>query len=348
MSIVKTDMIDIDHILLTFPWIPRRMSILKNHYHLLFLLFLTLALPISISAQTDVSPTNSPKATPPAASKLLSGSKEKIVNLHDVVIGKGGKQDLHADIAYPADSATSLPAIIYIHGGGWFKGSYKSPLLVRTAMSGYFVASVEYRLSNVAKWPAQIQDCKLAVRWARANAAKYNINPDRIGVWGASAGGHLVACLGTMNDAKYEGDGGYPGVSSSVQAVVDFYGPVDFTHPAIYSPSAIKMTEGLFGVPFEKNPDLWKSGSPLFFVKPSDPPMLLVHGDSDTLVPTAQSTAFDEALTKAGVPHRLLLVKNAEHDLKPKPGTTIDPSYQDVLKDVVDFFDKYLKSPEAK
>jgi len=292
-----------------------------------FFLGVLLALPISLPAQNNT----------PAPG---------IEALHDVVIGKGGAQELHAEIAYPKNAAKPTPAIIYIHGGGWIEGTYKHSL-IQFAQHGYFGASIEYRFSNVATWPAQIQDCKLAVRWLRANAAQYNVDPNRIGVWGESAGGHLVTCLGTMADVKeYEGDGGYPGVSSAVQAVVDFYGPTDFTRPDLYSPTAIRLTQGLMGVPYEQNPQLWKSASPFFYVKAGDPPMLLVHGDSDGLVPLAQSTVFDEALTKAGVPHQLLVVKNADHGFSPKPGTTIDPSWPAINKAVFDFFDKYLKAPQ--
>ena len=321
-----------------------RMSFLKIHGCLL--LFLTLVLPVSVPAQTNAPATSS---TPPSANAAPTPPPvpEGIVVLHDVVFGKGGTQDLHAEIAYPKNATGLLPALLEIHGGGWIKGSQKegpfSPI-VRDAQAGYFAASIEYRLDNVAKWPAQIQDCKLAVRWLRANAATYHVDPNRIGVQGGSAGGHLAACLGTMADVQeYEGDGGYPGVSSAVQAVVDFFGPTDFTHPANYSPAAIKLTEGLFGVPYEQNPDLWKSGSPLFYVKAGDPPMFLIHGDSDSLVPLAQSTVFDEALTKAGVPHQFLIVKNGEHSLKPKAGTKIDPGWPDINNAVIAFFDKYLK-----
>jgi acetyl esterase/lipase len=201
------------------------------------------------------------------------------------------------------------------------------------------------RSHRPAKWPAQIQDCELAVRWLRANAAKYNVDPNRIGVWGESAGGHLVACVGTMTDVKEDQGDGYPGVSSAVQAVVDFYGPTDFTQPGIYTPTAIRLTEGLMGVPLAQNPDLWKSASPLFYVKAGDPPMLLVHGDSDKLVPIAQSQVFDQALTKAGVPHEFVVVKNGDHGFKPLPGTTIDPSPKQIHADVFAFFDKYLKTP---
>jgi acetyl esterase/lipase len=291
---------------------------------------------IPLLAQTNTPPANPAPVPPPPP--------EGIEVLHDVVIGQGGGRDLHAEVAYPKDATGPLPAVIYIHGGGWVGGSHRQAPIYVLAKAGYFAASIEYRFSSEAKWPAQIQDCKLGVRWLRANAAKYNIDPNKIGVWGASAGGHLVTCLGTMADVKeYEGDGGYPGVSSAVQAVVDFYGPTDFITPQIYSDQAKNLTQGLFGVPREQNPDLWKSGSPYFYVKAGDPPMLLVHGDADTLVPLAQSTEFDEALTKANVPHQLIVVKNGEHGFKPLPNTTTSPSNAEIGKDVLAFFDKYLR-----
>jgi len=269
-----------------------------------------------------------------------------IVALHDVVIGKGGTSDLHAEIAYPKDATGPFPAIIYIHGGGWIGGSQKHAPILKIAQAGYFAASIEYRLSNVAKWPAQIQDCKLGVRWLRANAAQYHVDPNRIGVWGDSAGGHLVACLGTMADVKaFEGDGGYPGVSSAVQAVVDFYGPTDFITANMDSSKAVHVVEELFGVPRDQNPDLWKSGSPIAYVKASDPPMLIIHGDSDSTVPLQQSIVFDAALTKAGVPHQFIIVKNADHGFRPLPGTTIYPSGAEIFKTAFAFFDKYLKAP---
>ena len=302
------------------------------------LLFLTFALTVPVLAQTHAPVTN--------AAPVYPAPPKGIAVLRDVVMGKGGNADLHAEMAWPKDAVAPMPAVIYIHGGGWIGGSYKGGPLLHLAQNGYFAASIEYRLSNVAKWPAQIEDCKLAVRWLRANAAKYHVDPNRIGVWGESAGGHLVTCLGTMADVKdYEGTGGYPGVSSAVQAVVDFYGPTDFTVHGIYTPEASQLTQGLFGVPRDENPGLWKSGSPIDYVKAGDPPMLLVHGDSDELVPLAQSTAFDAALTQAGVPHQFLIVKNAGHGFRPKPGTTIDPTNAGIQKAVDSFLAKYLKTP---
>ena len=302
------------------------------------LLFLTFLLAAPVLAQTHALTPNAAPVDPPPP--------KGIAVLHDVVTGKGGDTDLHAEIAYPKDAGAPLPAVIYIHGGGWIGGSYKRAPILHLAQTGYFAASIEYRLSSVAKWPAQIEDCKLAVRWLRANAAHYHVDPNRIGVWGDSAGGHLVDCLGTMADVKnYEGTGGYPGVSSAVDAVVDFYGPTDFTDPGTYSFEATRLTKGLFGVARDQNPGLWKSGSPLAYVKAGDPPMLLVHGDSDEMVPLAQSTVFDAALTQAGVPHQFLIVKNAGHSFRPKPGAVIDPTNAGIQKAVDTFLAKYLKTP---
>ncbi len=278
------------------------------------------------------------------AQSAAAAPSDEIINLHDVVIGKGGGRDLHAEIAYPKTTKPLIPAVIYIHGGGWIGGNQKQAPILDLARAGFFAASIEYRLSNEAKWPAQIEDCKLGVRWLRANGQKYGVDPNRIGAWGDSAGGHLVTCLGTMADErKFEGDGGWPGVSSAVQAVVDFYGPTDFMDAGTYSPQALDLTEKLFGVPHAQNPDLWKSGSPLAYVKAGDPPMLLVHGESDNLVPIAQSIVFDAALTKAGVPHQFVIVKNAGHGFSHPAGTTIDPDAGQILLITQAFLVKYLK-----
>jgi acetyl esterase/lipase len=295
---------------------------------------LVLGAPQLLSAQTNA----------PAAAPVDRPPPPGVSVLHDVVIGKGGDRDLHAEIAFPTKATGPLPAVIYVHGGGWFKGSYKVAPYIDLAKVGYFAASIEYRLDDVAKWPAQIEDCKLGVRWLRANAAKYNIDPNRIGVWGDSAGGHLVVCLGTMTDPKFEGTGGYPGVSSAVQAVVDFYGPTDFYTPGLYAAPSIKMIEKLIGVPSAQNPALWKSASPLAYVAAGDPPMLIVQGDSDTTVPMTQSTELDAALTQVGVPHQLVIVKNAEHGFKPVNGATIDPDRGQIRKLVYAFLDKNLKT----
>jgi acetyl esterase/lipase len=304
--------------------------------------FLTL-LSLSVAPAQTNAPVVAP-APPPAPS--VRPPPPGVVALHDVVTGKGGDRDLHAEVAYPEKATGLLPAIVYIHGGGWSVGSQKQGPVYDIAQHGFFAASVEYRLSREAKWPAQIQDCMLGVRWLRANAAQYHVDPNRIAVWGDSAGGHLAVCVGTMTDEKeYQGEGGYPGVSSAVQVVIDYYGPVDFTDNASNPPGTVGQHIALFALSYAQNPALWKSGSPLFYVKAGDPPMLIAHGDADVTVPIAQSILLDAALTKAAVPHEFIVVKNAGHGFRPLPGTTISPTGNDIKKAVYDFLAKYLKSP---
>ena len=216
------------------------------------------------------------------------------------------------------------------------------------ATKGYFTASIEYRLSGEATWPAQIEDCKLGVRWLRANAAKYNIDPDRIGCWDSSAGGHLGACLGVMDDLRFEGSGGYAGVSSKVQAVCDFYGPTDMTQGSAGIQGAkegedSKAPLGLFGAPFKVKPELWRDGSPLVYVKAGDLPFLIVHGDADKSVPHEHSEKFVAALQKAGGPVEFITVKRGGHNLQALPGEEpAEPGQDAVNAAVLAFFDKYF------
>ena len=269
--------------------------------------------------------------------------------IHDIIFGKGEDTVLHADIARPRrEPAGLMPAIVYIHGGGWKAGNYQGNGAYFLASRGYFTVSVQYRLDEVAKWPAQIEDCKLAVRWLRANAAKYHIDHNRIGCMGHSAGGHLVACLGTMGDvASYDQSGGYPGVSSKVQAVVDLDGPTDFVASlAPDDPLRAKMPTllALFGASYAEKPELWKSASPVYYVKPGDPPFLVVHGEFDPTVPYAQATELVAALQKSGDKVQFITVKNAGHMLVAGRGRP--PAVPDVatLRDeIAAFLDQNLK-----
>jgi acetyl esterase/lipase len=276
---------------------------------------------------------------------------------HDVVIGQGGGQAITAELVQPKDPQRALGrGIVYVHGGGWAGGSAMGEMgrSYVFAKHGYFVASINYRLSGAAKWPAQIEDCKLGVRWLRANAAKYGIDPDKIGAAGHSAGGHLVACLGTLDDPKWEGTGGCDGVSSKVQAVLDTSGPIDFTDGHFYEGSDYipqknwTRTDGmllaLFGMPFATNSEVWKDASPITHVQAGDPPFLIVCGEKDDTVSPAQGTRFAAALQAAGVPTELIVVKNGGHSLGPIPGeTTTDPTGQQLQEREVAFFGQYLK-----
>jgi acetyl esterase/lipase len=149
--------------------------------------------------------------------------------LQDLQYVEHGHERNRLDLYLPEKAESRLPLIVWIHGGGWQAGSKEACPTVYLAAKGYAVASINYRLSQHAAYPAQIEDCKAAIRWLRANAAKYHLDPDRVGVWGGSAGGHLVALLGTTAGMKeLEGKGGNLDQSSRVQCVVDFFGPTDF------------------------------------------------------------------------------------------------------------------------
>lgn len=269
--------------------------------------------------------------TAPVTTGSTGTDSDKIVLVHDVVIGTGGGRELHAEIAYPKVLPKEpMPVMLQIHGGGWRSGSPKRSLSYKVlAEHGYFGASIEYRLTNEARWPAQIEDCKLAVRWIRANAEKYHINLDAIGCTGGSAGGHLVDCLATLDDPGLEGNGGYAGVSSKVQAVVDVNGPTDLIKLSKSNPMA------LFGVTSDQNPDLYRQASPYFHVKPGLPPFLIIHGDKDESVPLEQSLMFMEALKKANVPVEILVVKGAGH--------AVNVLRPDIMETILNFCDKHLR-----
>lgn len=301
---------------------------------------------VSVACCFAADPSQTPKPEGPPKFQTPPG----VELIHDVEIGKGGDRVLHAEIARPEKPpGKPMPAVLWIHGGGWSGGSHRGNGALWLATQGYFTASIEYRLSGEAKWPAQIEDCKLGVRWLRANAAKYNIDPNRIGCAGSSAGGHLVACLGTMDDARFEGCGGYEGVSSRVQAVVDYCGPADMTQGSAGIQGAkddndSKALLGLFGKPFKKKPETWRDGSPIVYVKTGNPPFLIVHGDADTTVPFTHSERLEAALRKAGVPVQLLRVKGGGHNMMAaKDAPPAEPDQQSIRAVVTAFFDKHLK-----
>jgi acetyl esterase/lipase len=305
-------------------------------------LFLSSALP-SVAQSQSPTPIATPPP-PPADLEVTSG----------IETGRGGDTILHAEVIR-LKNRTPTRAVIYVHGGGWAGGDYISdaPRAYFLAQAGYLVASIEYRLSTAAKWPAQIEDCKLGVRWLRANAKQYNIDPDHIGIYGHSAGGNLVACMGTMDEPQFEGHGGYDGVSSKVQAVLDAAGPVDFragnfSDGSQYVSASQKDKDAgmlllLFGAPFAKLPDTYKDASPISHVRAGDPPFFIAHGEKDPIVSTDQATTFAATLEKVGVPVQLLIVKNGNHGLGPLPqGLPPDPDTKGFRALAVAFFNKYL------
>lgn len=260
--------------------------------------------------------------------------------MRDIEYVPSGHERQKLDLYLPAEqSKEPLPLIIWVHGGAWLGGNKNNCPARRFARLGYTVASINYRLSQHATFPAQIEDCKAAVRHLRANADKYNIDPNRFGAWGASAGGHLVALLGTTGGVREFDKGENLKVSSRIQAVCDYFGPTDFTkmsgfptqmeHDAPDSPEA-----KLIGGPVQENKDKCRRADPITYVTKDDPPFLIVHGDKDPLVPHNQSEILLEALKKAKVKAKLHIVEGGGH------GGFRDPKIAEMVDD---FFEKTLK-----
>ena len=242
--------------------------------------------------------------------------------------------DLKMDV-YPASSPSGpAPAIVWVHGGGWTGGDKLGELanwLVPLSRAGFVGFSLNYRLAPLYKFPAMIEDVKCAIRSIRAHAADYGVNPDKIGVVGGSAGGHLVALLGTTDASAGFDVGQYMDQSSRVQAVVDLFGPSDLS---LLFPGKTGA-ERIFG-----SFDLQKA-SPLTYVGASDPPFLILQGDKDTTVPPEQSKMLYDRLAGAGVPARLVIVKNAGHGFVPVGGA-IDPNLEQIYQIILDFFKQNL------
>lgn len=253
---------------------------------------------------------------PPASAALpstaRSDSGDSVSLEKDIVYGVQGGEKLLLDVYEPLfPSSQPRPAVVLIHGG-WWTSLDKSTMqgmgnfLART---GFVAVSVDYRLlrKDANRWPAQLDDAQRAVRWLRANASKYNIDPDHIGAFGHSAGAQLAALLG-MLDTRDNSDAALANYSSRVQAVVDVSGPTDFLK------NGSAEGEGgmtlLFGGDADKLPDVWRNASPVSQVAKTNSPFLIVHGTADTTVPMAQAQELYDKLQQAGVPVSLVKVED--------------------------------------
>jgi acetyl esterase/lipase len=257
----------------------------------------------------------------------------------DVEYARVGNRPLRLDLYLREAFTEPAPVVVWIHGGGWSMGDKFPTPAARLVAAGYAVASVEYRLTGEAKFPAQIHDCKAAIRWLRANARKYNLDSTHIGVWGHSSGGHLVSLLGTSGHVKeLEGDEGNLDQSSRVQAVVDFSGPADLlrTDPSGAKPKDNDGYRAFIGGPLLDHQDIAKAASPLTYVSSDNPPFLIVHGTADRTVMPRQGEWFVAALKHAGVDATLEYVAGAGHDMKQVQTAAI-------AEEVTGFFDKHLR-----
>lgn len=275
--------------------------------------------------------------------------REPITFELDIPYADTGNPRHRLDLYLPENpKSDKLPVIVFFHGGGWFEGNKSdgAGILISFLRTGQYAGvSVAYRLSGEVQWPEQIYDCKAAIRWVRANAAKYGLDSDRIGVWGGSAGGHLALMLGVSGDEpELEGDiGPYKGVSSKVAAVVNFFGvtellaiidePSEIDHARSDAPEAM-----LIGGCLEDNPEKAKAVSPITYVTSNDPPVLTVHGTQDPIVPYDQAVRLDAALRKAGVPSYFVTIRGGGHG---DFGAAADDR-------VKAFFDKYLCGKNVK
>lgn len=300
----------------------------------------------AVNASAQVRPASGKELPPELRAVYTVPEGARVVR--DIEYAKVGDVSLKLDLYLPREADPQAKAqgpkpllIVYIHGGGWREGSKNGCPLMWLVSEGYAVASIGYRLSRTATFPAQIHDCKGAIRWLRAHASEHGYDAARIGASGVSAGGHLVALLATSGGVEtLEGDvGGNTDQSSRVHAVVDFFGPTDL--PALAAQGHPEFTTSLaalfLGDPISgRGKEEAVLASPLHHVTADDAPILIIQGDNDPLVKPAQSISLHEAYTKAGVESALEIVPNGGHG---SPEFFNEPR----RKLISDFFDKHLR-----
>lgn len=264
----------------------------------------------------------------------------------DVSYGTAGGHPLLMDVYEPGESSSNLhdlrTAVVLIHGGGWtsFDKSTMHGMGMFLARSGFVAFSVDYRLFHPPEnpWPAQLDDVQRAVRWIRANASKYRIDPDHIGAFGHSAGAQLAALLG-MEDTRDNSDPALAKYSSRVQAVVDVSGPIDFT--THHDPDGDAFFAAFLGGDYAHHPEIWQDASPAFHVSKNDSPFLIVHGTHDESVPMAQAEELADKLKQAGVPVKFVKFEDAHTFQTPE-------ARRGLALDARDFFAQYLRPGNLK
>jgi acetyl esterase/lipase len=244
---------------------------------------------------------------------------QNVVFESDIEYANPDNQHLQLDMARPKTGDGPFPAIVCIHGGGFRAGSRKGydAWCVRLAQDGYVAVTVSYRLAPKYQFPAAVHDVKESVRWLRANAKKYHVDPERIGVTGGSAGGHLAQFLGVTADVKgFEGKGGHLDQSSRVSCVVNYYGPSDFTKSYGKSVDAAEVLPLWLGGNLDSARQRHIVASPLYWVTPHAAPTLCIHGTQDKYVAHEQAVWLVERLKTAGVEAELLTLEGAGHGFK--------------------------------
>lgn len=277
-------------------------------------------------------------AQQPAARHPSKQSLEGVSLHHDLEFARSGKKPLLLDLYLP-DGEKNPPLVVWIHGGAWRGGSKGGGGRIRWMTEhGYAVADINYRLSQEAVFPAQIFDCKAAIRWLRAHAKQYDYDSQRIGVAGSSAGGHLAALLGTSGNVKdLEGDlGSHRDQSSRVQAICDMWGPTDFLQMGGRHNEPGSPESQLVGGPIQQNKEKVGRANPITYVTKDDPSFVLIHGGLDGAVPLGQSELLKQALDRVGVPCELKVLQGAGHGGR---GFSVEKMNEMVLA----FFNRHLK-----
>jgi acetyl esterase/lipase len=263
-------------------------------------------------------------------------------SLHEAIeFAAPDDERLLMDLRIP-DGRGPHPVILYLHSGAWIMGDRFGGPAIRQATRGYAVASIEYRLAPQHIWPAQVEDAKAAVRWLRANADRFWLDPDRIGVFGTSAGGHIGAVLGTSGEVAWlEGlELGNAQFSSRVKAVIDLYGPTDLLKMEEQKIPCIPLNGNdwfmppslLMGCPVQQCREWTATANPMTYITADDPPFLIMQGMLDCLVPWKQSVILHDALSAAGVSSQLVLLPRGEHG-----GSEFDrPEYERVIDEFLD------------
>jgi acetyl esterase/lipase len=258
--------------------------------------------------------------------------------LRDLSFGTGGGRELKLDLARPRGDGP-FPAVVCLHGGGWVGGDRRQleQTIKVLAAHGYAALSPDYRLAPGDPFPAQLEDCKAAVRWLRANAGRMKVDPDRVGAVGFAAGGHLACLLGVTEPSDgFEGKGGNPGESSHVQGVVSFFGPTNLARtdrdPEVREKNLVPL---LGGTPQQK-PDAYRRASPQTYARKGAPPFLFIHGADDATVPPSQSQEMADKLRAAGVSARVVLLEGEGHGLR-------GDKLRTGIAEMVAFFDEHLK-----
>jgi acetyl esterase/lipase len=259
--------------------------------------------------------------------------------VRDVVYAAPDRLELRADIYRPLDGAGPFPAVLTVHGGSWRNGNKTrvAAISTRLARAGYMAVAIDYRLAPRFRFPAQLEDCKAAVRWMRGNAERLAIDADRIGAWGYSAGGNLVALLAVTDlSARLEGYSGVPGAPNArLRAAVAGAPPTDFGEMPLDSVAY----EYWLGGTRRQVPQVYELASPVRYVSRDDPPMFFYHGSDDSLVPIRNSETMVALLRRVGVTAELYAIEGAVH---------IDAGLNpDAARAAVQFLDQYLKAPPA-